>query len=72
MKELDVVALTIDRPDLGLKAGQVGTIVDEFAPELMYVEFVGTDGYTYALTDLPAEQLMVLRFEGKGIGKAAA
>jgi len=48
MKLLDVVALTEDLPERGLTKGQVGTIVEQLAPEVFEVEFSGLDGKTYA------------------------
>lgn len=58
----DVVALTQDLPTRGLRRGQVGTIVEELAPDAYEVEFSDDHGRTYALLALHAEQLMVLRF----------
>ena len=59
---LDVVALTDDVPDEGLVRGQVGTLVEELAPNVFEVEFADQQGRTYALVPLPAERLMPLRF----------
>ena len=39
MKLLDVVALLEDLPELGLYRGQVGTIVEEYEPNVFEVEF---------------------------------
>ena len=45
LDELDVVALLIDRPDLGLSKGQTGTIVCVYGKhEAFEVEFVDDDG----------------------------
>jgi hypothetical protein len=60
---LDVVALTADLPDHGLNRGQVGTVVEELAPDVFEVEFSDDEGRTYAQLALPARQLMVLRFK---------
>jgi hypothetical protein len=49
--ELEVVALTEDLPAYGLKAGDIGTVVDAHE-DLYSVEFVRQDGYTIALLDL--------------------
>lgn len=57
-KLLDVVALLVARPDDGLNAGAIGTIVDVFKkPNVAYeVEFCDEDGRTIVmLTLLPAE-----------------
>lgn len=72
MEELDVVVLTTARPDLGLIAGQVGTVVHKYSEADFHVEFVNQEGSTYAITDLPASQLMKLRFSGGSLGEAAA
>jgi hypothetical protein len=59
---LDVVALTVDRPEKGLIRGQVGTVVEELSRGAYEVEFSDDDGRTYAQAALPAEQLMVLHY----------
>ena len=46
---LDVVALTEDIPERHLYRGQVGTVVEELAPEVFEVEFSDDEGKTYAL-----------------------
>ena len=63
MKLLDVVALVEDLPELKLSRGQVGTIVEEYEPDVFEVEFSDTTGRTYALEMLKADQLMVLRHQ---------
>ena len=60
MKVLDVVALTVDLPEKGLRRGQVGTLVEELAPGVYEVEFADLDGRAYAMLSVPADQLMVL------------
>ncbi|NCC33466.1 MAG: DUF4926 domain-containing protein [Chloroflexia bacterium] len=62
-KLLDVVALLEDVPDHGLRRGQVGTVVEELAPNVFEVDFSDDDGRTYALLALRANQLIVLRYE---------
>lgn len=59
---LDVVALIEDLPQQGLSRGQVGTVVEELAPDVYEVEFVDNEGRTYALLPLRAEQLLVLHY----------
>jgi hypothetical protein len=61
-KLLDVVALLEDRPDKGLRRGQVGTVVEELAAGVFEVEFSDNNGRTYALTALHAEQLILLHY----------
>ncbi len=57
---LDVVALTEDLPGQGLYRGQVGTVVEDLAPDVFEIEFSDDEGHTYATLGLRAEQLMVL------------
>lgn len=63
LKLLDVVALLEDIPGHGLRRGQVGTIVEELAPEIFEVEFSDDSGRTYAELALNARQLIVLHYE---------
>jgi len=58
-----VVALLEDLPEQGLVRGQVGTVVEVWAPGVYEVEFSDDDGRTYALVSLKAEQLMRLHHE---------
>ena len=60
---LDVVALTKDLPEHNLVAGQVGTVVETLAKGVFEVEFSRTDGTPYAMQALPADTLIVLRYE---------
>jgi hypothetical protein len=60
MKLLDVVALLEDLPEINLYRGQVGTIIEEYEPNVFEVEFVTNTGKVYALETLSAEQLMLL------------
>lgn len=41
---LDTVALVCDVPELGLAAGEVGTVVEVFSQDDFEVEFVDNDG----------------------------
>ena len=59
---LDVVALTVDMPDRGLVAGQVGTVVETLGDTALEVEFVDDSGRTYALCAVPADHLLVLHY----------
>ena len=43
---LSVVALLQDVPDLGLVRGQVGTVVETWAPSIYEVEFSDDNGKT--------------------------
>lgn len=63
IRELDVVALTADLKSEGLPRGSVGTVVQVYAPDIFEVEFVGSDGRTYGLSTINADQLIRLHFE---------
>ncbi|MCZ2076031.1 MAG: DUF4926 domain-containing protein [Bryobacterales bacterium] len=58
-----VVALLEDLPEHGLIRGQVGTVVESWAPGVYEVEFSDDQGRTYAMVALKAEQLMRLHHE---------
>jgi len=55
---LSVVALIEDLPAEGLVRGQVGTVVENWAPGVYEVEFCDDNGRTYAMVALKTEQLM--------------
>jgi len=63
IRQYDVVALTEDLPEEHLLRGNVGTVIEIYAPDAFEVEFSesGT-GITYAMCVLRADQLMVLRY----------
>ncbi len=63
IKLLDVVALTRDIPDRGLRMGQVGTVVEELAPSVFEVEFADAKGRAYATAPLRDGDLIVLHYE---------
>ena len=52
LQALDVVVLTHDLPDHGLKRGDLGAVVDVYAADAMEVEFVTASGRTQALVTL--------------------
>jgi hypothetical protein len=60
MQLLDVVALLQDLPELGLIRGQVGTIFEMYEPDVFEVEFIDSNGHTYALETLSVAVLMIL------------
>jgi hypothetical protein len=60
---LSVVAMLEDLPEEGLVRGQVGTVVESWAPGVYEVEFCDDTGKTYAIVALKAEQLMQLHHE---------
>ena len=55
-----VVALLEDLPGEGLVRGQVGTVVENWAPGVYEVEFSDDHGRAYAIVALKADQLMRL------------
>jgi hypothetical protein len=58
IRELDSVVLTIDRPEYGLKNGDVGTVVLIHRGGAGYeVEFETLDGETVVVTSVAASQL---------------
>ncbi len=59
---LDVVALTEELPQRGLRRGQVGTVVEVLPPDAFEVEFCDNEGRTYATLALRADQIMVLHY----------
>ena len=60
---LDVVALTEELPERGLRRGQVGTVVEALGGDAYEVEFSDNDGRTYAILSLRADQVMVLHHQ---------
>lgn len=63
LKLLDVVALTEDVPQHGLRRGQVGTVMEIHGPDVFEVEFADNHGRTYATLSLRGGQLMVLHHQ---------
>lgn len=62
-KLFDVVALLEDKLSEGLVAGQVGTVVEVFPPNVFEVEFLDASGKTVALTELKRSEMLVLKHE---------
>jgi hypothetical protein len=71
MNLYDVVALIEDLPAENLKRGQVGTVVEEWETGVYEVEFADTNGVTYALVALRAEQMMTLYWHPEPTQKSA-
>ena len=51
-KVLDTVVLDRDLPDLGLRKGDLGAVVQVYEPDGIEVEFVAASGRTEALVTL--------------------
>lgn len=49
---LDVVVLRTDMPAQGLRRGDLGAVVEVYAPDAIGVEFVAASGRTQALVTL--------------------
>jgi hypothetical protein len=56
-KLLETVALTHDIEDVGLIAGDVGTIVEVYSDDAFEIEFVATSGKTQALLTLHGDDI---------------
>jgi len=63
IERFSVVALVEDLPEEGLVRGQVGTVVESWAPGVYEVEFSDDNSKTYAMVALRSEQLMRLHHE---------
>ena len=62
IKFLDTVAVIEDLPELGLKRGEVGTVVDAWKDGAFEVEFSDESGETYTFVALSAEKLIPLYY----------
>jgi len=51
-KALDTVVLNRDLPEYGLRAGDLGAVVEAYSPDGLDVEFVTASGRTEALISL--------------------
>jgi hypothetical protein len=60
---LDVVALTDDLSDKGLRRGQVGTVVEILSPGVFEIEFSDDHGCAYAELALNENQLLLLHYQ---------
>jgi len=60
-KELDTVVLVRDVPEAGLRAGDLGAVVEVYSPEAFEVEFVKAAGGAQALLTLNADDLRAVR-----------
>jgi hypothetical protein len=57
IRTLDVVVLTRDVPEHGLRRGDLGAVVEQYGPDTMGVEFVAASGRTQALVTLRREDV---------------
>ncbi len=59
--EHEVVALTVDRPEDGLRVGDVGAVVHCYADQDVYeIEFIDEQGHTKCVKTISASQIMKL------------
>ena len=63
VKPFAAVALLEDKPERGLRRGQVGTVVESLAPGVFEVEFCDNEGRTYATLALCSDQLVALHHD---------
>lgn len=56
-KTLDTVVLSRDLPEEGLRAGDLGAVVEVYEPDGIEVEFVTASGRTGALVTLGADDV---------------
>ena len=62
----DIVALLRDRKELGLAAGEIGTVVEVYGGGEAYeIEFVDDRGQTYALETFRADEILRLHVRGQ-------
>lgn len=59
----DVVILTEDLPEKKLRRGNIGTVVEILAADAFLVEFVDSEGRTYAEEILKADQLWKAHYQ---------
>jgi hypothetical protein len=57
IKLLDTVVLTKDLPEHDLKCGDIGAVVEVYAPDGYEVEFVTGSGHTQALITLRSDDI---------------
>jgi len=60
-KELDTVVLVRDLPEAGLRAGDMGAVVQMYGNSAVEVEFVTASGRTEALLTLPVKDVRAVR-----------
>lgn len=60
-RELDAVVLVHDLPSIGLRIGDLGTVVQVYAPDEIEVEFVTSAGRTQALQTLSVHDVRAVR-----------
>ena len=59
----DVVILTEDLPAKKLRHGNIGTVIEILADDAFLVEFIDSEGHTYAEEIIKANQLWKARYQ---------
>lgn len=60
---LDTVVLDRDMPEHGLRRGDLGAVVEVYAPDGLEVEFVRASGRTQAVVELTTHDVRAIRDE---------
>jgi hypothetical protein len=60
-RELETVVLLRDQPDAGLRAGDLGAVVQVYGTDAIEVEFVTASGRTQAILTLPINDVRPVR-----------
>lgn len=71
-RELETVVLIHNVPEAGLCAGDLGAIVQVYAPDAVEVEFVAASGKTLALQTLSADDVRTVRDDDLLVVRPAA
>lgn len=58
---LDTIVLETDFPQYGLRAGDLGAVVETYEPDGLEVEFVTASGHTLALVTLKEAHVRAVR-----------
>ena len=67
-KLLDLVAVLKHPPDVDVKVGDVGTVVELLPPDSLEVEFLDRNGRTRCLATLSVEDVLTLNRERTPVG----
>lgn len=59
----DTVALIVGKPLLGLRKGQIGTVVEKLSEESCRVEFQGLNGNILKTVEVLPEEILILYFD---------
>jgi hypothetical protein len=60
-KSLETVVLKNDLPELGLRKGDLGVVVEAYEPDALEVEFLTASGRTEALVTLKVADVRAVR-----------